>query len=84
MKTKAAADVEAAEMILEILSRTVLEVGEILEKVYVERPSFEQFVVDYLPLQPNTAEKMRAMHLLYTRKNGNDLPEPWKALWSFG
>lgn len=83
--TKAAADVAAADEILEILSETVLRVGAILERVYVEKPSFDDFVLTHLPLHPPTAERIRAMYLVHAEKNGHvDLPEAYKALWDFG
>lgn len=85
-KTKARADVEAANEILAVLSKTVLEVGEILEKVFVERPSFDDWVLTNLPLHPRTAERIRAMYLVWAEMpHGNEsLPEPWKALWQLG
>jgi hypothetical protein len=83
--TKAAADTAAANEILEILSNTVLAIGEILEQVYVERPSFCDFVTTSLPMRPQTAERVRAMYLVHSEHSGHpDLPEPWKALWNMG
>jgi hypothetical protein len=84
-KTKASADVEAASEILEILSSMVLQIGAILERVYVEKPSFDDFVLTHLPLHVHTAERVRAMYNVHVEKSGHvDLPEPWKALWDFG
>lgn len=82
--TKASADAQAATEILEVLSDAVLAVGAILERVYVERPTFEDFVLTNLPMRPDTAERIRAMFLIHAEKNGHtELPEPWKALWQF-
>lgn len=72
-----------ADKILECLSASVLEVGELLDDVFDTYPDFDTFVEEYLPLRPHTAERVRAMYLVHRDKNGHtDLPAPWKALWS--
>lgn len=85
LATKAEASAALAAEILDELSGLVLRVGELLDAVYVEPAQLESFVVDYLPLHPQTAERIRCMYLVHRDKAGNDaLPEPYKALWTFG
>jgi len=74
-----------AEQILDELSRTVLVVGILLDEVFKDGPDFEAWVEDHLPLQTRTAERVRAMALLYQFREGHpDLPPAWSALWSLG
>jgi hypothetical protein len=68
--------------ILSELSKTVLVVGELLDEAFESYPDFEGWVLDNLPLLPRTAERIRAMYLLYRFKPNGDLPEAWKAFWS--
>lgn len=71
---------------LQELSRTVLVVGALLDDVFEgDYPTFERWVEDELPLSPHTAERIRAMALLYQSKAGHpDLPPAYSALWSLG
>jgi hypothetical protein len=72
-----------ARQILDELSATVLSVGELLDSVFEGYSQFDQWVEDNLPLQPETANRIRAMYHLHEHRPGHpDLPEPWKALWT--
>jgi len=76
---------EVAEQILDELSRTVLVVGALLDDVFKDASDFEAWVEDNLPIQPRTAERVRAMALLYQFREGHpELPPAWSALWSLG
>lgn len=71
------------EEVLEILDGAVLEIGAKLDAVFENYPDFDQWVIENLPIQPRTAERIRAMYHVHLDKNGHrDLPEPHKALWS--
>lgn len=68
--------------VLNVLSKAVMQIGPLLEKAYAEVDDFEAWVIDNLPLQVSTAERIRAMYALHQFKAGHpDLPEPYKALW---
>lgn len=71
-----------AEDILATLSATVMIVGPMLDQVYRTSDDFEGWVLEHLPIQPRTAERMRAMWLVWHEHPSDDLPEAWKALWS--
>ncbi len=76
---------DVARQVLEELSRCVLTVGELLEDVFENYEQFEDWVIEHLPLHPETANRIRAMYHLYEhRLDSPHLPEPWKALWSLG
>jgi hypothetical protein len=73
---------ELVDEALAVLSEAVLKLGPILEEAYSRAADFEHWVVDHLPLQFHTAERIRAMyHLHEFRPSHPELPEPWKALW---
>ena len=73
---------QAAGEVLAALSAVVLEIGATLDRVYRLSDDFDEWVEEWLPLQPRTAERVRAMWLVWTEHPCDGLPEPWKALWS--
>lgn len=70
-----------AQLILDELSHAVLAIGELLDEVFVDYDQFGRWVIDSLPMEPSTAQRIRAMHHLHGHRPGHpDLPEPWTAL----
>ena len=59
-----------------------MAVGRVLDDVYDTDVDFYEWVELNLPLQPRTADRVRAMWLIWTEHPSDELPEPWKALWS--
>jgi hypothetical protein len=78
------AEARAAEEILASLSEVVLHIGRVLDVVYrtTDVAEFDEWVEENLPIQPRTAERVRAMWLIHSEHPSVELPEPWKALWS--
>lgn len=79
------AEARAAEQILTVLSEAVMSIGRVLDVVYrtSDVAEFDEWVEENLPIQPRTAERVRAMFLIWTDRPDNpDLPAPWHALWS--
>lgn len=71
----------AAE-VLAVLSDTVLKIGPLLDEAFESYQDFEAWVIDNLPLQPHTAERIRAYWYLHQFREGHpELPPPWQALW---
>ena len=72
---------ERADEVLGILSEAVMKIGPILED-QVAAGDFDDWVLEYLPLQVSTAQRILAMWHLHEFKAGHpDLPAPFKALW---